>query len=620
MFSLILIFLFLTLYMGGCSAATCSSTIKQGPFEFEKPILSMSIPSRHKITFRRAEVTRDVEIAVMFRSYWKSYCYMGGNIDPNTGCYRGITQDLPSFQEADEWIKNNKCKIGNDCTDCWGSDSVACLDPTNNRSRWVEGKELNKLENNNHFLFHTCNLSWRCGIHKTKFPTFAKWERGSIRAYTTFANGTEFDVDEQSFWEFGDIVMKRTQKYQSKVSYLEIQCFVNNDNEVACYDKEKGIFFELTDNWYCFKQICYIVDHSDRNYNFTEKKHMHDVNWNAASIEDVKGLVAVGHMLSEEIAYNMGILSEEVIELRKILINVILSVAKIDDKLIGNVMGRSARSQFLGEETFLLSPCSEPQVLDSNCVNDLIFKNGRWLKLTDPTQCLTLNSSQKISLFTHTELWFPTIKDQDLIGTAGNFEGWSYYANERDNLDNAMRWTSNGQSTTSLSDLYNLPKGLFNGILSGFAFSHMILYAAVGLMGLIIYKKMFSSGQDINIKFGGFGGNDWQNQKQMGSPTPSMKRSSMHMENEISKRDIYSRRGSLLNQLQQLQNNQMDEIELEVMDTVDYDDEIANQGEERKTVRFRNAAYLTSPKMGRRKKRTQRRRPMKTEKETGFYT
>lgn len=131
-------------------------------------------------------------------------------------------------------------------------------------------------------------------------------------------------------------------------------------------------------------------------------------------------VLAQEKMLSEQLRYNFGKISEEVIELR----NVILSVSKIDDRLIGNVMGHPAKSQFLGDTEFLLSPCTEPETRGSNCVDDLIFKNGKWLKMKDPSECLNLTSVKTINPFAVQELWLPKIKSQQLVGTAENFEGW----------------------------------------------------------------------------------------------------------------------------------------------------------------------------------------------------
>lgn len=470
--------------------STCSTTIKQGPYVFQQPILNMSIPTRQSLMFTRISIVEDAELAIMYRSYWASYCYMGGSIDPNTGCYRGITQDLPSYLETEEWIQKGKCLIGKDCTDCWGSDAEACILPDKNKTTWVNNKELKKLENNNHFLFHTCNLSWRCGLHIAKFPTFLTRNNNSWKAYTAFANGTEFYLDTTSYWVLDDMILKTVKIHQTVYSSVEVQCFLDDNFETACYDSETGIFFELVDNYYCFQKTCYLLANTHKKYNF-KQNHIDEITQlKSAGLSDVAMVLAQERMLNEQMRYNFGKLTEEVVELRKILVNVILSVSKIDDRLIGNVMGHPARSQFLGETEFLLSPCAEPLTQGTNCVKDLIFKNGRWLKLKDSSECLNLTSVKSLNPFIRQELWLPRIKQQQLVGIAENFEGWSYFANERDNLDKAMQWTINGQQVTSLSDIYNLPNGVLNNILSGFVVSHGLTYIIVGLIAYVLSKKI----------------------------------------------------------------------------------------------------------------------------------
>lgn len=488
------------LVVGG--TATCSTAIKRGPYVLKKPFLNMTVPTKHKIIAKRITVVKDVELAVMYRSYWSSYCYSGGNIDPNTGCFRGITQDLPSYIEAMAWASNQTCLVGKDCTDCYGSDSDACLDPKKDKVNWVEHKELHQLENNNHIFRHTCNLSWRCGIHKAKFPTFLTKRNESWIPYTIYNNGTEFDIEQQSYWLLEDLAIVKTRAHQLTFTNIELSCFLSTKEGNACFDQETGIFFEIKASWYCFERVCYeyVMDHV-HDMNLDNNDDLVDLQ--DASIEDVKMVLAEEKLLSEEMRYNFGKLSEEVFELRKILSTVILSVAKIDDRLLGNVLGHSARSQFLGIDEFFLFPCSEPEPENSNCFKGLIFKNGRWINQTDPTECMRVNEVQQIDPFMSGDLWFPKMVDQEILGTTENLEGWSYYAKERESLDKAMKWTGNAQQYSSIGDLFDLPKGLVSMIFSGFFTAHLVTYLILGVLFCKLYRSISSNGDKVNINMSG---------------------------------------------------------------------------------------------------------------------
>lgn len=64
-----------------------------------------------------------------------------------------------------------------------------------------------------------------------------------------------------------------------------------------------------------------------------------------------------------------------------------------------------------------------------------------------------------------------------------------------------MKWTDSAQSDTSISDLFNLPKGMFNVLFSGFLTAHIIQYVIMGLMCLKLYRMCCTAqnGLKINI-------------------------------------------------------------------------------------------------------------------------
>lgn len=81
-----------------------------------------------------------------------------------------------------------------------------------------------------------------------------------------------------------------------------------------------------------------------------------------------------------------------------------------------------------------MQACTEPKESSSNCENDNIFKNGRWIKKEKGDKCYELKEVKEISLFSNVELWMPDVEVKEPIGTSNDFEGWSYFANERENI------------------------------------------------------------------------------------------------------------------------------------------------------------------------------------------
>lgn len=121
------------------------------------------------------------------------------------------------------------------------------------------------------------------------------------------------------------------------------------------------------------------------------------------------------------------------------------------------------------------------------------------MKMSDPLECANVTASKEIVLFNIDELWFPKLEDHEIIGTSENFEGWSFYASQTDNLDNAIKWANNAQVETSLSDIYDLPKGMVNTMFSGLIIAHLIAYVILGFLCLKLYRICCSAHNGVNI-------------------------------------------------------------------------------------------------------------------------
>lgn len=464
----------------------CSSTARKGPYKLDQERVKIDAPSKSSLEIERARVTRDAVIVMLHRSYYKSYCYNGGPLDPNTGCYDGLTNQLPSYTETTEWVQRNKCSVGPDCTDCWGRDADRCLRPEEATKRWVEEKEMVKSSNNNHFTQHTCNLSWRCGIKSADYPTFITRKNDRWTYYTEFANGTELNLDSKDFWTMEDIVLKKTIEPLMETDIITVACFESVGKPLSCYDKDLGNFVEFKKSWVCTGKTCYNKIHKPSK----EITSNEIVNLRPSSIEDLHRVIEAEHMLNEELRYNFGLVLKEQADLRDIIIKTVLSSARSDDQLLGSVLGHRSRSKFVTENVFYLLPCEEVTTADTNCYGNLTFQNGRWQNNLNQDQCVNISIVQKINLLQPQEPWFPEIIDAEPIGTAENFDGWSYYAREQDNLQKEMEFTKNLQSTTSLADIANLPKGFVGSVLTGFITLHTITYAVLAVITIYLYRKL----------------------------------------------------------------------------------------------------------------------------------
>lgn len=465
----------------------CSDTDKKGPYSLKNQKLKITVPSKLVMEIERIRIIEDVEITMFYRSYWQSYCYQGGALDGNTGCFKSIKQYLPGFEETNQWLFRNKCSVGYDCNDCYGYDSDFCNGQVYADQRWVDQKELQRNANNDHFAHHTCNRSWRCGMKKATFPTFITRSGDDWELYTEYANGTELILGPHSYWELPDLVMRKTKDAVVNKEVITISCFQSKDEYLSCYDDKFGNFIEFKKSWICTGKMCYFMKGLLKGENRHKEKY---VNLKAASIEDLQGVIAAEHMLNEELRYNFGLVLEELTDLQNILTKVILSTSKIDDRLMGAVLNNGARSQFVTEDKFFLIPCLKSGNVNSNCKGDYVFKTGRWRSRSDGMQCLNITDVELIDLLEPHELWFPDIVDRQTIGTATNFDGWTYYADEQEKLKKDMENAITSQDTSSISDLARLPKGFISNTLIGFVTLHTFGYVILTAIIIYLYKKL----------------------------------------------------------------------------------------------------------------------------------
>lgn len=478
--------LIILVFMIFANEIQCRSNYRKGPYKLDQRRADIEAPSKTTLKLERAKIIKDATLAIIQRAYYKSYCYQGGPLDPNTSCFTGITQQLPGYEEATEWVTKNKCAVGPDCTDCWGRDSDACLRPADGAKHWVNEKTMTISSNNNHFAAHTCNINWKCSLHTVEFPTFISRKHNRWTYYTEFRDGTELNLDSKDFWTMEDVVLKKTVDPIMQINSINASCFKSENKPISCFDNELGNFVEFKENWKCTGQTCYHLNDMQEE-EITSNKI---VDLKAVSKEDLYRVIEMEHMQNEELRYNFALVLGEIADQREDMIKVILSVAKMDDKLLGAILGQNARSQFLTEKVFYLSPCQNNFTDNSNCQGNMTFRNGRWQEKLNESQCVNITSTTMLNLMAPKELWFPEIIDAPLIGTAENFDGWSYYVSEQDKLQKSIEWTKNLQSTTSFADIANYPKGFIESAITSFITLHSITYGILAMTIMYLYKKL----------------------------------------------------------------------------------------------------------------------------------
>lgn len=152
------------------------------------------------------------------------------------------------------------------------------------------------------------------------------------------------------------------------------------------------------------------------------------------------------YMLNEEVQYNFGFMIDELRNTRTILTQTIVSIAKIDDQLLGTILNNKARSQFITENKFYLISGAESENGDSNCNKDnMIFKTGRWEFKTNGSQCTNIQSVESIDILKPLNLWPYGVKKETFNQTDVNLDGWTAMIKEHKKLNEELKTIKNIQ-------------------------------------------------------------------------------------------------------------------------------------------------------------------------------
>lgn len=220
--------------------------------------------------------------------------------------------------------------------------------------------------------------------------------------------------------------------------FLILPCYKTGEyKRTSCYDQEFGYFIEFKIKRTCVNETCYYLKNT-MGGDITEKQ----MNLNAANIENLKKVIMAEIQLNKEISHNFGLVENEIIRWRTILIKTISSIAKIDDNLLGTLLDNQARSQFINEDEFYLTPCEGFKSSNSNCKRDMVFRTGRWELKTNETNCYNTTKTRSINILEFLDL--PIGKEQ-LTESAYESDGWTAVMKEQRELKDKIEVTKKEQ-------------------------------------------------------------------------------------------------------------------------------------------------------------------------------
>ncbi|AED98372.1 glycoprotein [Jos virus] len=508
--------MYLLVLLVSSAHCACDFESPSGPFRletFKPPDVEVSQVT-HKVARFMPGADKE-KLIIGYRALWRSYCYNGGSLDQNTGCYTSLTPVPPSRSELEEWASRGECQYGPRCTDCWGSDSRVCLTKIDPTGSWTSRRELVRRETNYKFAYHMCNQDWRCGLDVSDAFFDLEWDLNGVVVDTKLPNGSvvRHRAGSTAFWSSGQFSYLATGPSTLTKETVEINCFydcskcgVHNQHRGDLFCQDGPRFFKVEKSKFCFENVCYDMGASHANAHGKFQNKFKNVSSSEipdhsrgdsdpnvallahkASIEDLRSLMLSQMYELEGLKVTLASIDARFQRLTDILNKIVLSVAKVDDRLIGELLAKKMASKFLTEKEFLLFKCLSPIGSDTNCYGDVMFRDGRWVKKTDTSMCVNLTETDPvgINLFNFTGLWYPTPEEVHFRGVVEDEEGWSFVAKTKEDLLKTMMLTHKGGMGTSLQDVLEYPKGWLTHQIGGLVFGGIGTYLLYGI-GIVV--------------------------------------------------------------------------------------------------------------------------------------
>nr|QED21506.1 hemagglutinin [Lestrade virus] len=429
----------------------CDNTYGSGPHTLALPKeLSQHTQSTtvNAILYTYPQVARFV---ISYRHRYTSYCYTP--LVSQHSCETQIQPIMPNRTEAVAWAKTGKCLVGKTCDpsgDCWGSDARECLASSHQftsigRSHFLYDQEPLPRE-----LFHTCSQDWKCGVTVQEFPIHSKSSMSGPIPCSFDKDGNEFEINERMKsegvinTESSTYLLSEVPKFREQK--LTARCASSDPNHVLCSISHGHIEGES------------LIINIDPNRFTGDLGHMTLVilgpiltvrNGTLSELaptgliaEDLKvtrdgplSTFGFGQTMNNVMAlqmqmvYNIYSLEAEIQSIRQVLLHTIKSISKIDDRLIGTILGNGGSSKWVSSDVFYLQKCLYSESGGySNCNNGLFYEHGRWRPATEFDICLSTNPDD----LSPVQLFNSSIIDSSLYSTlppqvaSSSWDGWSW--------------------------------------------------------------------------------------------------------------------------------------------------------------------------------------------------
>lgn len=256
--------------------------------------------------------------------------------------------------------------IGDVCPsggECYGNGAKKCKDEnprytTKGRSSFMYKAIADRMS-----LWHTCTQDWKCDFKATKFPIHLQNEGGKIQYYTSDEHGKDIKLTKETLrngihQEGKYVIHFHPIEETPSSTAVDVHCFGASRDDILCTLKGhssvsgKDIVFivEGPKHIGILRNMemriigsIKIVDETRLKIETINHKHSGNLstkNQNSAStLSDVVEQIHLVQASQLQSLYNAGAMMGAISDLQRTLSKVITSSSKLDERLIGNIIG-----------------------------------------------------------------------------------------------------------------------------------------------------------------------------------------------------------------------------------------------------------------------------------------
>lgn len=287
-------------------------------------------------------------------------------------------------------VASGACRVGKECKKggaCWASDAEACSDDMLVRSiNQTDEGYLNPPPPWENILYDTCEMFWKCAFSTNIVQVHPLTLDGVVQFNIEVFGNIITLLENHQYLVLNSTIMVSIPSIKTIQEEVNCNCLHLN-NEGVCVTNEvssglgKGIIFlinskctGMSNNFHIEVPCNTVKEGSNATFIFSNRSAD---SGSSASLEGLQQVAIMAIYDNLQLQFNMISIQQMINKIVSTLNALISSSAKVDDFLIGRLLGIDGITTWLNETHARLCPCMSTKTdIRSNCIGNFAFSKG----------------------------------------------------------------------------------------------------------------------------------------------------------------------------------------------------------------------------------------------------